>query len=108
MVKLRIAVIGCGAVAERVHLPALARSQSAEAAVLVDTSPDRASRLASLFGVPHVASDFRTVIGQVDAAIVGVPHHLHASVANALLDARVPVLVEKPMALTTTACDTMI
>ena len=108
MVKLRIAVIGCGAVAERVHLPALARSRFAEAAVLVDTSPERAGRLAAAFGVPRIASDFRTVIGQVDAAIVGVPHHVHASVAGALLDARVPVLVEKPMALTTADCDTMI
>jgi predicted dehydrogenase len=108
MEKLRIAVIGCGAVAERVHLPALARSRSAEAAVLVDTSSERASRLAAAFGVPRTASDFRSVIGHVDAAIVGVPHDLHAPVAGTLLEAGVPVLVEKPMALTTPDCDTMI
>jgi len=108
MDKLRIAVIGCGAVAERVHLPALARSQSAEPALLVDTSPERANDLAAAFRVPRTSSDFRSVIGQVDAAIVGVPHHLHASIAGVLLDAHVPVLVEKPMALNTTDCDRMI
>jgi predicted dehydrogenase len=84
------------------------RSQSAAAAVLVDTSPERANRLAAAFGVPRVSSDFRSIIGQVDAAIVGVPHHLHAQVASALLAAHVPVLVEKPMALATADCDTMI
>jgi predicted dehydrogenase len=107
MEKLRIAVIGCGAVAERVHLPALARSRFADAAVLVDTSADRASHLASAFGA-RAEVDYRSVIGSVDAAIVGVPHHLHASIASALLDASVPVLVEKPMALATSQCDAMI
>jgi len=108
MDKVRIAVIGCGAVAERVHLPALARSRCAEAALLIDTAPERAGRLASAFGVPRTASDFRAAVGSVDAAILGVPHHLHAPIAAQLLDARVPVLVEKPIALQTTDCDAMI
>lgn len=108
MEKLRLAVVGCGAVAERVHLPALARSHSAEAAILVDTSAQRAGRLAAAFDVRRTAADFRSVIGEIDAAIVGVPHHLHASIAGALLAAGVPVLVEKPMALTTIDCDTMV
>lgn len=108
MDKLRIAVVGCGAVAERVHLPALARSRYAEAAVLVDTSAQRTAALASAFGVGRTATDFREIIGRVDAAIIGVPHQLHAPIAAELLAARIPVLVEKPMALTSADCDVMI
>jgi len=106
--KLRIAVLGGGAVAERVHLPALARSRDASAAVLVEHSAERAARLAREFAIPRVAPDYRDVIGQVDAAIVALPHHLHAPAAAALLDAGIHVLVEKPMALAPRECDEMI
>jgi predicted dehydrogenase len=102
--KLRIAVVGCGAVAERVHLPALALSPHAEVRMLVDRSLERAQKMARTFGVGRVATDYREAIGQVDAAIVGVPHQYHAPIAVDLLDAGVHVLVEKPMALTAADC----
>ncbi len=108
MQKLTCAVIGGGAVAERVHLPALARSTTIEASVIVDSSPARARQMADRFGVAQIATDYRDVIGKVDAAIVGVPHQLHAPVATDLLNAGIPVLVEKPMALTPQECDAII
>ncbi len=107
MDKLRIAVVGAGAVAERVHLPGLALSPEAEVAILVDRSADRAAQMARLFGVSRVATDYRDIIGQVDAAIIGVPHQYHAPIAVDLLRAGIHVLVEKPMALTTADCERM-
>jgi predicted dehydrogenase len=106
--KLTCAVIGGGAVAERVHLPALARCSGIDATVVVDTSAERARQVADQFGVPQIATDYHDVIGRVDAAIIGLPHHLHAPVAVDLLNAGIPVLVEKPMALTPEECDSMI
>jgi predicted dehydrogenase len=99
-----LAVIGCGAVAERVHLPALARSPSAAPALLVDSAADRARHLGEQFAVAQTTADYREAIGQVDAAIVGIPHQLHAPVAIELLQAGIHVLVEKPMALTPSDC----
>jgi predicted dehydrogenase len=104
--RLRIAVVGGGAVAERVHLPALAASASATAALLVEAAPARARQMADQFDIPAVA-DYHDVIGQVDAAIIGLPHQLHAPVAIDLLRAGVHVLVEKPMALTSADCRRM-
>jgi predicted dehydrogenase len=106
--KLKCAVIGGGAVAERVHLPALARCAGIEAALIVDKSAGRARQVAAQFGVPRAATDYRDAIGAVDAAIIGLPHQLHASVAVDLLKAGIPVLVEKPMALSPGECDAMI
>jgi len=106
--RLQCAVIGGGAVAERVHLPAIARCPGIEASVIVDASADRARQVAGQFGVRRIATDYREVVGEVGAAIVGVPHQLHAKVAVDLLDAGIPVLVEKPMALTPEDCDRMI
>jgi predicted dehydrogenase len=48
------------------------------------------------------------VVGKVDAAILALPHHLHAPVASDLLAAGVHVLVEKPMAMSGAECDRMI
>ena len=108
MRKLRLAAVGGGAVAEAVHLPALTLSGQAEAAILIDKSLPRAAALAAQFGVPAVAADYREVIGRADAAVVGLPHHLHAEVACDLLRHGLHVLVEKPMALRARDCDAML
>jgi predicted dehydrogenase len=108
MEPLRIAVVGCGAVAQLHHLPALAASRQAAAAALVDRDLERAQELARRWGVPRVAADVAEVVEHVDAAIVALPNHLHAPVAVDLLRRRIPVLVEKPMAPTVAECDAMI
>ena len=105
--KLRLAVVGCGAIATFHHLPAIALSERVEAAVLVDVDADRAGTLAERFGVPEVATDIRDLPGRVDAAIVALPNHLHAPVSIDLLRRGVHVLVEKPMAMNVRECDAM-
>jgi predicted dehydrogenase len=106
--KLRVAVVGCGAVATIHHLPALSLSEHAEAAVLVDADPRRARALAERFGVTDVATDYRDLPGRVDAAIVALPNSLHSPVSCELLRRGVHVLVEKPMAVNVRECDEMI
>ncbi|HEX6902673.1 MAG TPA: Gfo/Idh/MocA family oxidoreductase [Thermoanaerobaculia bacterium] len=106
--KLRLAVVGCGAVAKIHHLPAIALSERVEAAVLVDADEKRARDLAAQFGVPEVATDYRDLPGRVDAAVVALPNSLHAPVSVGLLRKGVHVLVEKPMAMTVRECDEMI
>lgn len=107
MEPLRIAVVGCGAVAQLNHLPALASSRQAKAAVLVDRELSRAQSLARRWGVSRAVADVAEV-GEVDAAIVALPNHLHAPVTIDLLHRGIPVLVEKPMAPTAAECDAMI
>jgi len=106
--KLRVGVVGCGAVATIHHLPALALSERAEAAMLVDADARRARSLADRFGVADVMADYRELPGRVDAAIVALPNSLHAPVSCELLRRGVHVLVEKPMAVTVRECDEMI
>jgi predicted dehydrogenase len=106
--KLRLAVVGCGAVANIHHLPALAVSERVDATVLVDADAGRARALADRFAVPAVLTDYRDLPGRVDAAIVALPNSLHAPVAIELLRRGVHVLVEKPMAMNVRECDEMI
>ncbi len=107
MSKLKIAVIGCGAVAEA-HLAAMANSEAVEVSMLVDKLLSRAEDMARRHAVPKAVENFHDVIGKVDAAIVALPHHLHAPIATELLQKGVHVLVEKPMALNVAECDAMI
>src|SRR5262245_8670945 len=92
--KLRLAVVGCGAITTLLHLPAIALSDRVEAAVLVDVDAQRAGRLAERFGVPAAATDTGGLQERVDAAIVALPNHLHAPVSIDLLRRGVHVLVE--------------
>jgi predicted dehydrogenase len=105
---LKLGIIGCGAVAEQGHIPAALASGKVELTALVDKNIVRARDLAKRFGVPHVAEDYAKILEQVDAAIVALPHALHAPISIDLLNRGIHVLVEKPMALSTTECDAMI
>jgi predicted dehydrogenase len=106
--KVRLAIVGCGAVAQIHHLPAIAASERVEAAVLVDADEKRARALAERFGVPEVATDISALPGKVEAAVVALPNSLHAPVSIELLRRGVHVLVEKPMAMSVRECDEMI
>ena len=97
--RIRLALIGCGAVARIHHLPAIARMKDVELAVLVDPSLERALELGGQYGAGRVAADYRELIGEADAAIVATPNFLHAPIALYLLEHGIHVLVEKPMAL---------
>ena len=84
----RVAVIGAGSFG-RNHVRVVKESERADLKFVVDTNPEVAD-----------LSDYREVIGKVDAAIVAVPTSLHAEVGCALLEAGIDVLIEKPIAST--------
>ena len=108
MAALKLAVVGCGKATESLHLPVMKASEQFEVSVLVDKALPRAKQLARQFDVPHVLDDYREIAGKADAAVLALPHNLHAQVAGELMGSGIHVLVEKPMALTTRECDEMI
>ena len=85
MEKLRLAIIGCGAIVQRIHLPVATNSEKVEVVLLVDKDLTRAQEVADQFSVPAVADDYRDVIqkagASVDAAIVAIPNFLHGPVS---------------------------
>ncbi|HMF86778.1 MAG TPA: Gfo/Idh/MocA family oxidoreductase [Gemmatimonadaceae bacterium] len=94
-----IALIGCGAITEALHLPALARHPAIIAkAICIDPNLARARAMATKFGAAHAAERYQDVMAEIDGAIVAVPPHLHYPVAMDLLAANVHVLCEKPLA----------
>lgn len=90
--------MGCGAIADSFHLPALVRSPEVrDHLVLVDPDLERAGALARKHGVRRVVPELGDVLGAIDGAIVAVPPRLHHEVALACLERGHPVLCEKPL-----------
>jgi len=95
----RLALIGCGAIAERHHLPALREYPAVmKDLILVDRDGDRAHYLASRFGAKGALTDYRQALDDVDAVILTVPTNLHHPIAMECLSRGVHVLCEKPLA----------
>jgi len=99
----RIGVIGCGWWATRAHLPALQANPDAVIAGIADPDPENRARAAERFGVPgeRVYADAEEMLAkaELDAAIVAVPHDLHAPLARAVLERGLHLLLEKPMTI---------
>jgi predicted dehydrogenase len=104
--SLRIAVIGVGHLG-RHHARILATLPGATLVAVVDKNRPRAEEIAAAHGTQPLA-DYRDLIGRVDAVSVAVPTELHADLAIPFLDTGAAVLVEKPMASTLSAADSMI
>jgi len=104
---LELAILGCGAVTEEFHLPAAGNSRHMRITLLVDKDLPRARSLAQKFNVPSAADNWTNIESHAEAALVALPHHLHAPVTIDLLKRGVHTLVEKPMALSRRECETM-
>ena len=96
---LRVAVVGCGAIAEKYHLPALAQHAGLlKQIVLVDRDLSRARALAATLSRTRVAESYEHVMDDIDAAIIATPPSLHHPIAMPLLARGIHVLCEKPLA----------
>ena len=93
---IRVAVIGAGSFGKN-HVRVVRESSRARLMFLVDTDLARAREHA---GESVATTNYRDVIGQIDAAILAVPTVQHAEIGCALLEAGIDVLVEKPIAST--------
>ncbi len=98
MTALRIGVVGCGAVSTLFHIPALKACPAANLTTLIDSDSAHAAAVGKRFRVADTATDYRQLVGAVDAAVVATPNATHAEVATYLLENGVHVLCEKPLA----------
>lgn len=79
------------------HVRTIAESDGADLAVVVDTDADRARRTAADYETAW--STDPAAAAEADAAIVATPAWSHRTVAIPLIDAGVPLLIEKPLAM---------
>ena len=105
--KLRLAILGCGAIVRGQHLPAAVLHPDVELAALVDAETSRAEKLRAAYGLNcKTTNDYRQLLTEVDAVVNALPNHLHFPVNLAAMQAGVHVLSEKPLAMNATEAKT--
>ncbi|WP_217358710.1 Gfo/Idh/MocA family protein [Thalassococcus sp. S3] len=106
MAVVRTAVIGVGHFG-RFHAEKYAASENADLVAVVDADATRAGEVASKHGA-QALTDYRALIGLVDAVSIAVPTIAHYEIARFFLDHGVHVLVEKPFTSTIAEADDLI
>ena len=100
MPNLKVGLMGCGRIAQLVHLPVLTRLPGVELVALAETDPERLER-ASHLGPKAIAFDHYEKLlkmKEVEAVIICLPNNLHAEAAVASLQQGKHVYLEKPLA----------
>jgi predicted dehydrogenase len=105
---LRLGVVGCGAVTERYHLPALLTAPDVHIVAFADPDVERARALASRFPGATASPTHEDLQGRVDAVLLAAPNPVHAVIGVPLLADGVHLLVEKPMGRTAAECDRLL
>jgi len=102
--NIRIGMVGAGAIAQVAHLPVLRKMKGVEVAAVCDSDGAKARALSQRFGIPSSYTDIEEMfeIDQIDAAVICTPNHLHEDHVMAALAHGAHVVVERPIALTST------
>ncbi|GIQ71470.1 gfo/Idh/MocA family oxidoreductase [Xylanibacillus composti] len=108
--RWRVAVIGCGKIAQVRHIPELVEHPGVELVALCDQNKKRAKALADQYRIPLVFSSVKELLGStdLDGAVICVPNALHADVGLQAMRAGAHVLVEKPLATTPRDCQRLV
>lgn len=106
MNKLKCAVIGAGYLG-KFHAEKYAALKDCELVAVVDTNADTAKQVADTYQA-QALTDYRELLGQVDAVSVVVPTTYHHQVSKDFLNAGCHVLVEKPITVTVEQADELV
>lgn len=104
--RMRVAVIGVGHLG-RHHARILSTLEGAELVAVVDTLPGRAAEIAAGTGA-RALTDYRDIVGDVEAVSIAVPTEQHRDVARPFLEKGTAVLIEKPMARSLAEADELL
>jgi len=114
--QLKVGIIGCGAIAENKHVPAIvANGKKAKLVAVSDVKVERAERVSAIYSKcaneqPKVYTDYRYIIEDKDIDVVHIctPNSTHSEIAVAAMEAHKHVLCEKPIAHSLEAAQKMI
>jgi predicted dehydrogenase len=98
MTRLRVAVVGVGHLGQH-HARVLSSMPGVELVGVADPRAEQARAVAGRSGT-EAFTDYRELLGRVDAVSVAVPTALHREVAGAFLERGIAAMVEKPLAAT--------
>lgn len=107
--KLRVAMVGCGRIAEMYREVFKEIKDQVEVVYAIDTKITRAEEFASHFEGCKAAEDYRECFDKnIDVIHIATPHYLHPIIAIDAMKHKINVLTEKPIAVSLEDADKMI
>ena len=104
--KIKIGIIGAGAIAHAAHFPSFSSFEDVELTALLDSKPEQAEAAARKYGIKKVVGNLDEFLQQdLNAAVLLTPKTVREEYLIPILDAKLDVLVEKPLASTLRECD---
>ena len=105
MKRIRIAIIGCKNMGQK-HLRCLQENLSDEVKIagILNSTPKSSSESSKKLGVPYFEKLTDINRRKVDAVIVSTPVESHYEIAKTLINKKIPLLIEKPLASTEEEC----
>ena len=112
MKKVKLAIIGCGGIANGKHMPSLKKLDTVEMVAFCDIVRERAEEAAEKYGVEgaRVYEDYNEMLAKEELDVVHVctPNNVHAPASIAAMEAGCHVMCEKPMAKTVAEAQAML
>jgi predicted dehydrogenase len=108
MRTIRVGVIGCGEVAQWMHLPFLTELPGFQVTAVCDVSQKVVDYAGERFGVAQRFTDFHQLVARTDVDAVVIATPIHSDPAIAAAQAGKHVLVEKPMAFNLQEAEAMV
>jgi len=108
--KLRVGLIGAGAIAQGCHLPGYAKDDRAELVAIADPAVARHKEVTKAYGDLAPYTEYGKMLKEQSLDVVSVctPNKYHAAATIAALKAGCHVLCEKPMSVNLREADRMI
>ena len=99
MVKtMKVGVIGCGAIAQRAHIPTFNSIEGVEVQAVCDINEEKAKKTAKKYKIKEYYTDYKTMLENPSINLVSIctPPNLHAEIIIEAARAGKHVLVENP------------
>ncbi|PAV31235.1 oxidoreductase [Virgibacillus profundi] len=110
--KLKVAIIGCGGIANGKHFPSLKKIEQVELVAFCDIDLEKAQAAAEAYGTAGavVYEDYKQLLKDtaIDVVHVCTPNVSHAEISIAAMEAGKHVMCEKPMAKTSEEAKLMV
>ena len=99
---MKVAVIGCGTIANAAHIPSYMNNPEAEIKYFCDIIPERAEAAVEKYGCGTAITDYHIALNdpEIEAVSVCTPNHMHPTISIDAMRAGKDVLCEKPAART--------
>lgn len=99
---MKVAVIGCGTIANAAHIPSYVNNPDAEIKYFCDIILERAEKAVEQYGCGTAVADYQEILRdpEIEAVSVCTPNNMHQIISADALRAGKHVLCEKPAART--------